>query len=158
MSSIASSIVIIIIAFVLLIATSQMVPMCWDEGDSFWRAEQVERWLGLKDAPAEAKPTADSLPYISYSEGHPAFYGLLAASGDVAGRFVPGVNWRTFFLLFYALAIAAVFGKLLRRYPTSAAPALIAAASMILIPRLYCHAHFAVNDSDVLRGQSAFVV
>ena len=141
------SIIIFLIAFVLLNATSKMVPMCWDEGDSFWRAEQIECWLELKDAPADAKPAADSLPYISYSEGHPAFYGLLAASGDVAGRFVPGVNWRTFFLFFYALTIAAVFGKLLRRYPTSVAPALIAAASMILIPRLYCHAHFAVNDS-----------
>ena len=145
--SVIYSIIIFLIAFVLLNATSQMVPMCWDEGDSFWRAEQIELWLGLKDAPADAKPTSDSLPYIAYSEGHPAFYGLLAASGDVLGRFVPGAGFRTFFLFFYALAIAAVFRKLLWRYPTSAVPALIAAASMILIPRLYCHAHFAVNDS-----------
>ena len=147
MSRIASSIVIFIIAFVLLNATSKMVPMCWDEGDSFWRAEQIEIWLGVKDARTEAKPTAGTLPYISYSEGHPAFYGFLAAAGDVVGRFVPGVNWRTLFLFCYALAIAAVFEKLLRLYPTSPAPAVLAAVSMILIPRLYCHAHFAVNDS-----------
>ena len=147
MSRIASSIVIFIIAFVLLNVTGKRLPLCWDEGDSFWRAEQIECWLGLKDATADAKPTADSLPYVTYSEGHPAFYGLLAATGDVLGQFVPGVGFRTLFYLFYALAIAAVFWKLLRRYPTTIAPAIIAAASMILIPRLYCHAHFAVNDS-----------
>ena len=134
-------------AFILLNATSKMVPMCWDEGDSFWRAEQIERWLGFKEGQEEQKPTADSLPYIRYCEGHPAFYGIIAASGDLLGRIIPGANWRTFFLLFYAFAIAAVFGKLLRLYPTTDAPAFIAAASMILIPRLYCHAHFAVNDS-----------
>ena len=141
------SIIIFIIAFVLLNVTGKRIPLCWDEGDSLWRAEQIELWLGLKVAPASAKPTADSLPYITYSEGHPAFYGILAASGDVLGRFVPDAGFRTLFYLFYAFAIAAVFGKLLRRYPTTIAPSMIAASSMILIPRLYCHAHFAVNDS-----------
>ncbi|MBR6437488.1 MAG: hypothetical protein IKS45_13370, partial [Thermoguttaceae bacterium] len=86
MSRIASSIVIFIIAFVLLNVTGKRLPLCWDEGDSFWRAEQIECWLGLKDATADAKPTADSLPYVTYSEGHPAFYGLLAATGDVLGQ------------------------------------------------------------------------
>lgn len=147
MSRIASSIVIFIIAFVLLNVTGKRIPLCWDEGDSLWRAEQIELWLGLKDGQTETKPTADSLPYITYSEGHPAFYGILAASGDVLGRYVPGVGSRTLFYIFYAFAIAAVFGKLLRRYPSTVVPAFIAAVSLILIPRLYCHAHFAVNDS-----------
>ena len=146
MSRIVLSITIFLIAFFLLNVTGNRLPLCWDEGDSLWRAEQIELWLGLKDEPQESRPTADSLPYVRYSEGHPAFYGILTAAGDVLGRSLPGAGARTFFYFFYAFAIAAVFGKLLRTQSTSAA-AFTAAACMILIPRLYCNAHFAVNDS-----------
>lgn len=157
--------------FLLMSFTSRILPLGWDEGEARWRADAIVSWVD----DLNAKPLSESFSeseikrswmFISYREGHPAFYGIVCAAGEALGRILPGCGSRTFFLLFYAAAAAGAFCKIKRitesplnnpeenqnesggiNLWTSCAAGIVGVLCLILIPRLFAHAHFSVNDS-----------
>ncbi|MFZ5829760.1 MAG: ArnT family glycosyltransferase [Planctomycetota bacterium] len=114
-----------------LIATSAMLPMGWDEGDAILRAQQIP----------------GSWPYTTVREGHPALPGVMLAAGHVlAGRwFEPLTAWRLGPMLLFAVAAGAMYYRLAR--DVSAVAGLVGAAALLLMPRVFAHAHFALGDS-----------
>lgn len=120
-----------------LLATSPGLPMVWDEGDAILRAEKIPHQI------------PHQWEYTTRREGHPAFYGIVIAVGRwvSAGCLGPLDAARFGPMMLFALAAGAMFYRMWRNY--SAAAAAGAVAAMILLPRLFAHAHFATTDGPL---------
>jgi hypothetical protein len=116
-----------------LLATSPGLPMVWDEGNAILRAEQTpQQW-----------------PYTTQHEGHPAFYGMVIAAGvwASAGWLCPLEAARFGPIVLFSLAAGAMFYRMRREY--SAAAAVGSVAALLLLPRMFAHAHFASLDGPL---------
>ncbi len=131
--------------------------MVWDEGNAIDRADRVERWLGLvPSGEREAAPrfSAEGIrqgwPYTTRVEGHPAFYGLLIAVGHAVAPsgFDPLTAYRLGPIGLFAIAVGAVFYRMARRFSWTAAWA--GTIGLLLVPRLFAHAHFASTDGPLV--------
>ena len=125
-----------------LLLTSSGLPMGWDEGDAIFRAKEI---------PA-------TWEYTTQWEGHPAFSGIVIAAGHrLAGPWLPPlVAWRFGPILLFAVAVGAMYYRMAADY--SPAAGLGAAAALLLMPRVFAHAHFAGFDGPlvscwILRGR-----
>jgi len=117
-----------------LCATSPRLAMVWDEGDAIVRAEGISRGVW---------------EYTTHREGHPAFYGLVIAVGSQiakpwtdplsAARFGP--------MLLFSLAAGAMCYRLWREFNPVAG--ITGVATLLLIPRMFAHAHFASFDGPL---------
>jgi 4-amino-4-deoxy-L-arabinose transferase-like glycosyltransferase len=118
----------------LLLATAPAVPMVWDEGDAIGRAERI---------PAE-------WPYTVEREGHPALYGIVMAAGRrLSGGWLPPLQAaRLGPMLLFSLAAGAMFHRLARGWSPAAAAGGVAA--VVLLPRMFAHAHFASIDGPLV--------
>jgi 4-amino-4-deoxy-L-arabinose transferase-like glycosyltransferase len=139
----------------LLLITSSGLPIVWDEGDTIFRAGQlanlVELW-GVDERPPflEAIRTEATWPYTTQREGHPPLSGILVALGTrlsppwfgplTAARFGP--------TMLFALAVGAMFYRLQREYQVLAVSAM-AVCALVMMPRLFAHAHFATLDGPL---------
>lgn len=116
-----------------LLATSPGLPMVWDEGDAILRAEEIPQdWQ-----------------YTTRREGHPAFYGIVIAVGRwVSAAWLGPLDAARFGpMMLFAAAAGAMFYRMWRDY--SAAAAVGAVGAMILLPRMFAHAHFATTDGPL---------
>ena len=151
-----------------LLATSPGLPMVWDEGNAILRAEGILRWFyrwqpgadgpgplsreaiendWLYTVPFEKK--LDAYQIELQGEGHPAFYGIVITAGRCcswtwlapldAARFGP--------MMLFAVAAGAMFYRMGRDYSIVAAVGAVAA--LMLMPRLFAHAHFASFDGPL---------
>ena len=140
-----------------LLATSPGLPMAWDEGNAIGRAQQITNWgrSWFQQGPPEwscplgRQAISDHWPYTTQVEGHPAFYGILIASGHALGGHIlpPLTAWRLGPILLFALAAGAMFHRLSRDYGQAAG--LAAVLALLLQPRLFAHAHFATCDGPL---------
>ncbi len=149
-----------------LLATAPITPMAWDEGNAVLRAEGIARWAtrwsDAKDAAAAPRPLrearspldrdviAEDWQYTTQLEGHPAVYGIVIAAGRWAAphRLNPRDRARFGPMLLFAVAVGAVVYRLARE--EAAMAAVSAAAAMLLLPRLFAHAHFASFDGPLV--------
>ena len=142
-----------------LAATSPGLPMAWDEGNAIWRADGIRRWAGRwltvdQDAAQPGPMTAEAIdrdwPYTTKLEGHPAFYGIVIALGTWAsgGWLQPSDAARLGPMMLFGLAAGAMFYRLWRQYSTVAAVAAVTA--LLLMPRMFAHAHFASFDGPLV--------
>jgi len=109
--------------------------MVWDEGDAIHRAAGI---------------TQGDWEYTNVREGHPAFYGITIAAGEMIvpeSWLAPLTRWRLGPILFYAVAVGFVFWRVEKNYGRFAAAA--AAVALVTIPRLFAHAHFATCDGTL---------
>ncbi len=139
-----------------LLATSFRLPMVWDEGNAIWRAEGIRAWVGtlFTNDPARGDPfSAETLAhywrYTTAVEGHPAFYGVVIALGRQLGD---GWLWplqaaRLGPILLFSLAAGVVFYQVWRCVSLRAA--VLGVLAMMLLPRLFAHAHFASIDGPL---------
>jgi len=139
----------------LLLGSSSQLPMVWDEGNAIWRAEGIGAWFGLllrggAGRSALAPATIDHYwRYTTQIEGHPPVYGMVIA----AGRFL-GTGWlpplaaaRLGPILLFSFALGAVFYRLWQA--RSLLFAMLGVAAIVLLPRLFAHAHFASIDGPL---------
>jgi len=117
-----------------LLATSSSLPMAWDEGNAILRAQEIPDWW----------------PYTIEAEGHPAFYGMVIAAGSwVSSMFLEPLNSaRLGPMVLFGLAAGAMFCRMWREY--SLAAGFAAVAALMLMPRMFAHAHFASFDGPLV--------
>ena len=132
--------------------------MAWDEGNAIRRAAGIEDWversvLSAGDErpfrPLSQKAIADHWRYTTQLEGHPAFYGVVIAVGRwlSAAWLGPLDSARFGPVLLFGLAAGAMFYRMGRDY--SPVAALGAVGALLLLPRLFAHAHFASFDGPL---------
>jgi hypothetical protein len=129
----AGSLLAAVLLAALLLATSPQLPLAWDEGNAILRAEQLpHQW-----------------PYTTSHEGHPALYGIVIALGQwAAGAWLGPVEAaRLGPIALMALAAGAMCYRLARDY--GLVVALGAVTALLLLPRLFAHAHFASCDGPL---------
>lgn len=151
------SLAIAVAVFVLLIllVTSDRLPLTWDEGESVDRVEHLLTWLGT-DHPLTVKSIEEHWAFTTRIEGHPAGYGLVIALGKTIYTFLPGLNnlfspkteYRFGPLLLFAITIGVVFNHLHCRFSQSVAVFWV--LTVLLLPRVFAHLHIAACDSPLL--------
>lgn len=141
-------------ALALLLATSPRLPMGWDEGNAIGRAQKISAWARSWAARAPGQPhplsrraIEEHWPYTTRVEGHPAFYGIVLAAGQwTSGKWLPPLEgWRFGPMLLFSLAAGAMFHAMARQFGRAAG--LAAALALLVQPRLFAHAHFALADA-----------
>ncbi len=129
-----SALAVGLVVAVALVATSPMLPMTWDEGDSLRRAGQIAdgRW-----------------EFTTEREGHPAGYGIVIAAGwRLADAWLPPLTAARFGpMLLFACAAGALFYRLAKDHSLTAG--LAGAAALVLLPRMFAHAHVAAGDGPL---------
>jgi hypothetical protein len=141
----------------LLLLTSPRLPMVWDEGNAIHRAQGIQRWASRWQAgrnaalagPLSKKAIDDDWSYTTRVEGHPALYGIVLALGNGLGRswLAPLESWRLGPILLFAVAAGSMFYRLAA--DESLAAAIGGVAALLLLPRLFAHAHFASFDGPL---------
>lgn len=144
-----------VFSFCLLFWGAKQLPLTWDEGDSFERADKILAWFDLLGESGEISPFSSSVlreywPNTIYQEGHPAGYSFFIAMGKKITSF-PGScfynadQYRFAPLFFFALALGIVYVKTGRYFGSFAGGA--AVISILLIPRVFAHAQIGACDS-----------
>ncbi len=130
----AAAFAVALAAALALSATAPMLPMTWDEGDSLRRAGQISqgRW-----------------EFTVEREGHPAGFGIVIAAGwRLAAGWLPPLTAARFGpMLLFAAAAGALFYRLAKDHSLTAG--LGGAAAMLLLPRMFAHAHVAASDGPL---------
>lgn len=149
-----------LVCVVVLLATSPWLPMAWDEGNATVRSEGIGRWVGrwlrpsreTEAGPLSRRTIAADWQYTTQVEGHPAFYGIVIAAGRAAAHAFlrPLESARSGPIVLFSLACGAMFYRLARQYSMLAAAAAVGA--LLLLPRVFAHAHFASCDGPLLSG------
>ena len=148
--------------FLALAGTSSMLPLVWDEGELIGRAVLVKRWGGqvighFSGDNAEASPfsqeaIAKSWRNTTVSEGHPGGYLAVIALGRSLADCVPQLSqktaWRLGPILLMSLALGVMFSAIRRHFGTVAA--LFSVIAIMLVPRVFAHAHFATCDGVLM--------
>ena len=153
------SILVAIVCGGMLLATSGEMPMTWDEGNAIRRAEGIQHWaercVTFGDEPGEPGPLTsvaieEDWHYTTRIEGHPAFYGIVIAIGrGLSAPFLsPLESWRLGPMLLFGLAAGAMFYRMAREYSPAAGWAAVAA--LMLLPRMFAHAHTASFDGPLV--------
>lgn len=142
---------------VVLLATSPGLPMVWDEGNAILRAERISHWFARwaggdvlgATGPLGAEAIAQDWPFTNVMEGHPAFYGLVIALGrwPSGAWLAPLTSCRLGPILLFAAAAGAIFYRLWR--DQSLVAAMGAVTTLMLLPRMFAHAHFASFDGPL---------
>jgi hypothetical protein len=148
--------------FLVLAATSQMLPLVWDEGELIGRAALVKRWGGqvignlcgdhAEQSPFSQEAIATSWRSTTVIEGHPGGYLAVIALGRTLADYVPQLPqktaWRLGPILLMSIALGVMFSTIRRHFDTTAA--LLAVLAVLLVPRVFAHAHFATCDGVLM--------
>jgi len=142
----------------LLLLTSPGLPMVWDEGNAIRRAEGIARWAGRwtdagekahQPGPLTEEAIEQDWQYTTHVEGHPALYGIVIASGRaISARWLGPLSSARFGpMMLFGLAAGVMFYRMAREY--SIVAAIAAVISLVLLPRVFAHAHFASYDGPL---------
>jgi hypothetical protein len=153
----AGAIVIMLLTWVLLVATAPGIPIVWDEGEYMSRASLILGWLLLGPSALSSGAIQSHWQFVTYSEGHPAWFAipiafgqglvLLAHKAGFAQNVDPLMAARLGPITVFSLACTAVAVRLKRDYGTVAAVA--APVALLTFPRIFSDAHFATQDGQL---------
>ena len=136
-------------SFLLLLATSTILPIVWDEGNAIARSDGILRWITTPDA-WNATGIERHWRYTTQIEGHPAFYGIVIAAGRLLAPpfFTPLTAARFGPMLLFGIAVGALYWRVARDVSTIAA--MSAVIALLLLPRMFAHSHFASIDGPLV--------
>jgi hypothetical protein len=153
-----------------LVATSGDYGMVWDEGHTVRRDRVLADWFARVFDPPTPSARSEAFsrrvlercwPFSREEpDGHPPFYALLGLAGWRLSRdfLDPLTSYRFGPMALASLAVGVVNYHLARRYGRLAGAT--GAASLILMPRVFSHAHYAHYDMPMtslwLLAQVAF--
>ncbi|MDO4586628.1 MAG: glycosyltransferase family 39 protein [Planctomycetia bacterium] len=153
-------IVLILSVFFLLLKTSEVLPLTWDEGDSFARVDSILKWSTLS---FQTKFSEESIlqhwPHTICREGHPAGYSIVIALGkSLADHFrrisclqpvlSEKVSYRFGPLLLFSFALGAVFYRIQKIFDKQTG--FFCVLSILCIPRLFAICQIATCDSVLI--------
>ncbi|MGD9125916.1 MAG: hypothetical protein PVH19_00935 [Planctomycetia bacterium] len=143
-------VIVVLLAFLVLFGSSFWLPMVWDEGNAIRRSDKILDWFD-QGMPLSTAAMDRGWPYVTQVEGHPSFYGLVIAAGRAASsRFLEPLDAaRLGPICLFAVAIGAVFWRVRRSGDHGLIAATGAAGAILLLPRLFAHAHFASFDGPL---------
>jgi hypothetical protein len=126
--------------------------MVWDEGSAISRSEGIIHWAkrwpggGKEPGPLTEEAIRQDWQFTTQIEGHPAFYGIVIALGrSVSEAWLSPLDAARFGpILLFGIAVGAMFYRMARDY--SFASALGAVGALMILPRMFAHAHFALWD------------
>ena len=166
----AAPCLVMMAVFFVLVGTSQMLPLVWDEGELISRASAVKAWgeravvspMGDEEhmSPFSQEGITESWKSTTTIEGHPGGYLVVIAFGrtlaDVANAFTPDflpklspkTAWRFGPILMMSLALGVLFSAVRKHFDTAAA--LFSVVAVLLTPRVFAHAHFATCDGVLM--------
>lgn len=158
------------ILFIFLLMVTESLPLTWDEGDAFKRADKISQWFALLIIPSQEAPDSPlsagtESPFSRLSiqkhwfhttriEGHPAGYTLLISAGRGISRLAhldflsEKVKYRLGTILFFSLAMGAVFYRMRRDFGIAAA--CFSVLAILCLPRIFAHAQIAACDSPLM--------
>ncbi|MDR1384298.1 MAG: glycosyltransferase family 39 protein [Planctomycetaceae bacterium] len=159
--------IIIVLSSLILVGTSEMLPLVWDEGELIERAGAVKSWGGdvtqflfLGRMPSDGHSPFSQESIVEHwkstvvIEGHPGGYLAVIAVGKIISdalslipflpEISPKTSWRFGTILFVSIALGIVFSAVRRHFGNMAA--FFAVVTILLIPRLFAHLHFATCD------------
>ena len=141
-----------------LIFTAPGIPLVWDEVEYLLRAEHITSWFDLVLAAANPEALVESFSestikdrwmFISYSEGHPAWFAVPIALSQAmfSGLLSPLTAARIGPITVFSLACGFVSVRLKKDYGTTAA--VIGPVALATFPRIFSHSHFATLDGQL---------
>ena len=161
---------VMIAVFFVLIGTSQMLPLVWDEGELISRAAAVKAWgeravvspMGDEEHVSlfSQEGIAESWKSTTVVEGHPGGYLIVIALGrtlanvtnaltpDFLPKLSPKTSWRLGPILMMSLALGILFSAVRKHFDTTAA--LFSVVAVLFVPRVFAHAHFATCDGILM--------
>lgn len=152
------SVLVAVVCAAALLGTSPALPMVWDEGNAIGRAQGILSWI--EAVRGRAKPDGDGSPwsrdgvarhwrYTTQVEGHPTLYGMVIAAGVAisSGCLAPLESCRLGPIVLFAAAAGCLFYRMTRTHGQAAG--LGAVAALLLLPRVFAHAHFASFDGPL---------
>ncbi|MDD3585536.1 MAG: glycosyltransferase family 39 protein [Thermoguttaceae bacterium] len=148
--------------FALMLWTSCLMPLTWDEGNAILRSETMGNWLSLfwsRDAdtasPFAPETISKYCTQTNQIEGHPAGYVLLIAMGNnvvQATRLSCLLDEKTCYrfgaIFLFCIALTAVFIRVGKTFNQTAG--LLCVSCIVLMPRVFAHAHIAACDSPLM--------
>ncbi|MGL6227314.1 MAG: hypothetical protein ACRC10_11905 [Thermoguttaceae bacterium] len=150
-----AAIIVSVFVLMILLATSDRLPLTWDEGESVDRVENLLTWFGT-DHPLTVQSIEEHWTFTTQIEGHPAGYGIVIALGKTIYPFFPGLNhlfspkteYRFGPLLLFTIAVGVVYYQLQDRFSQSVAVFWV--LTVLMLPRVFAHLHIAACDSPLL--------
>ena len=136
------------VSLLILLGTSEMLPLTWDEGESYDRAEKILTWCHAEQPFSQAAIEKYWI-FTTQIEGHPAGYGIVIAVGQVFSQpfLSPKTSLRFGPIFLFAVAIGAVYYRVAKKNGDTAA--VLSVAAILLTPRLFAHAHIAACDGSL---------
>ncbi|MGL6194772.1 MAG: ArnT family glycosyltransferase, partial [Thermoguttaceae bacterium] len=149
-----------VFSFAVLVFTSELLPLTWDEGESIDRVENLSAWFAPENLfsseinPFSNESIREHWTFTTQIEGHPAGYGIVIALGEETAKIVNLVNSGSFSektsyrlgpILLFSLALGVVHYRVKQRFAELAA--WFAVITILLFPRVFAHAHIAACDS-----------
>jgi 4-amino-4-deoxy-L-arabinose transferase-like glycosyltransferase len=166
-----ASLLVSILALLALLATGPQFGMIWDEGYTVRRDRLLDEWSSRVThvaSPGQLRHAFDrseldrNWPFSREEpHGHPPFYALVGVAGwRLSHRWLPPLQaYRFGPMVLTAATVGVIFRHLARRRGPLAGA--LAAALIVLMPRLFAHAHYAHYDMPMtcmwLLAQVAFV-
>ena len=140
-----------LVSLLILLGTSDMLPLTWDEGESFDRAEKILLWCHA-EKPLSKAAIEKHWIFTTQIEGHPAGYGIVIAVGQTFSKHVlpflsPKTSLRFGPIFLFAVAIGAVYYMVAKK--TGDTAAVLSIVAIFLTPRLFAHAHIAACDGSL---------
>ncbi|NSW56646.1 MAG: glycosyltransferase family 39 protein [Armatimonadetes bacterium] len=147
----ALPLVVFALSLVVLMATDSMYGITYDEPIYQSKSIQALEWLRLfATSPGLATSEFGVNRYWQAKDRHPGFFKLLTAScGATLGRLVAyNATWRTGTNLLAALCVAGLCCWVSGLWGRAAG--IVAAGSLLLMPRVFAHCHLAALDAPVM--------
>ena len=146
---VAAALIAGILSFFVLLITTPVLPIVWDEGNAIARSDGILHWVG--NPPCwNGEGIKEHWRYTTQIEGHPAFYGIVIAAGRTVASpfFAPLTAARFGPVVLFGIAVGALYWRVAREISHVAAVASVAA--LLLLPRMFAHAHFASIDGPLV--------
>lgn len=147
---------------ILMLWTSCLMPLTWDEGNAIIRSEKIAKWVtfflncppGIS-SPFDYEVIQKYCEQTTQTEGHPAGYVLLIAAGNNIVR-TAGLEclldektcYRFGPILLFCIALTAVFLRVGKTFGQTAG--MLCLLCIIFMPRVFAHAHIAACDSPLM--------
>jgi hypothetical protein len=150
------AVLVSLVSLVALVSTSSHYGMAWDEGHTVRRERTLASWFQSLISPPPDRSHLAAFSESSLSrhwpfsreepDGHPPFYAMIGLAGWYVSHtyLAPLTAYRLGPMVLTAVTLGILYLHLVRRHGNLVA--LTSAGSLLLMPRVFSHSHYAHYD------------